>query len=53
MEIKEFDVVILKDGRKGAIIECSENNDYFLFEYETKTGYEQIDIDLDDIEKVL
>lgn len=53
MEIKEFDAVILKDGKEGTIIECSKNNDYFLFEYETKKGYEQIDINLDDIERVL
>ena len=48
MEVKEFDTVLLKDGRKASIMEAFENK-----VGSSPKDWETIDITIDDIEKVL
>lgn len=53
MEIKEFDTVLLKDGRKAAIMEAFENKVFIADIGSSPKDWETIDITIDDIEKVL
>lgn len=53
MEIKEFDTVLLKDGREAAIVEAFENKEFMADIGESPKDWETISISIDDIEKVL
>ena len=53
MEIKEFDCVRLKDGRKGTIIEVYDNE--FLIEFSDDEGKttELIELPKDQIDEII
>lgn len=53
MIIKEFDTVLLKDGRKASIVEAFENKVFIAEVGSSEKDWETIDITIDDIEKVL
>lgn len=53
MEVKEFDTVLLKDGRKPSIMEAFENKVFIADVGSSPKDWETIDITIDDIEKVL
>lgn len=54
MEVKELDVVKLKDGREGTVLEVFEKGKAFMIEIADDKGY-TIDtpiIQIDEIEKI-
>lgn len=53
MQIKEFDTVLLKDGRTAAIVEAFENRVFIADVGSSPKDWETIDITIDDIEKVI
>lgn len=53
MEIKEFDTVLLKDGRTASIMEAFENKVFIADVGSSPKDWETISITIDDIEKVL
>ena len=53
MEVKDFDTVLLKDGRKASIREAFENKVFIADVGSSPKDWETIDITIDDIEKVL
>ena len=53
MEVKEFDTVLLKDGRKASIVEAFDNKVFIADVGESPEDWETIDITIEDIEKVL
>lgn len=53
MEIKEFDTVLLKDGRIASIVEVFENKAFTADVGSSPSDWETIDITIDDIEKVI
>ena len=53
MQIKEFDTVLLKDGREAAIVEAFENKVFIADVGSSPKDWETIDITIDDIEKVI
>ena len=53
MEIKEFDTVLLKDGREATIVEEFENKALIADVGSSPKDWETISITIDDIEKVL
>lgn len=53
MEIKEFDTVLLKDGRTASIVEAFENKAFIADIGSSSKDWETISITIDDIEKVL
>lgn len=53
MEIKEFDTVLLKDGRTASIVEVFENKAFIADIGSSPKDWETISITIDDIEKVL
>lgn len=53
MEVKEFDAVLLKDGREASIVEAFENKAFIADVGNSPKDWETISITIDDIEKVL
>jgi hypothetical protein len=53
MEVKEFDAVLLKDGREASIVEAFENKAFIADVGNSPKDWETISITMDDIEKVL
>lgn len=53
MRIKEFDTVLLKDGRTAAIVEKFSETDFLADVGSSPKDWETIDITIDDIEKVI
>lgn len=53
MIIKEFDTVLLKDGRKASIVEVFDNKVFIADIGDSPEDWETIDITIDDIEKVI
>ena len=53
MEVKEFDTVLLKDGRTASIVEAFDNKAFIADIGSSPADWETIDITIDDIEKVL
>lgn len=53
MMVKEFDTVLLKDGRKASIVEAFENKVFVAEVGSSEKDWETIDITIDDIDKVL
>ena len=53
MIIKQYDTVLLKDGREAAIVEAYENRCFIADVGDYPTDWETISITIDDIEKVL
>lgn len=52
-EIKEFDRVLLKDGREADIMEAFENRAFIADVGSSPKDWETISISIDDIEKIL
>lgn len=53
MEIKQYDSVLLKDGRRAAIVEAFENKAFIADVGSSPKDWETISITIDEIEKVL
>ena len=53
MEVKEFDTVLLKDGRTASIMGTFENKAFIADVGSSPKAWETISITIDDIEKVL
>lgn len=53
MVIKQYDTVLLKDGRQAAIVEAFENRVFIADVGSSPKDWETISITIDDIEKVL
>lgn len=53
MEVKEFDRVLLKDGREASIVEAFDNKAFIADVGSSPKDWETIDITIDDIEKVI
>ncbi len=53
MKIRQYDNVLLKDGRTAAIVEVFEGKDFIADVRINENGWETITITIDDIGKVL
>lgn len=53
MEIKQYDTVLLKDGRRACIVEAFDNKVFIADVGSSAKDWETIDITIDDIEKVI
>lgn len=53
MIIKEFDTVLLKDGREASVVEAFDNKVFIVDVGSSPKDWETIDITIDDIEKVI
>lgn len=54
MKIKEFDRVLLKDGRQGDVMEILGEQEYFIITIgEGPEDWEDIDVTINEIEKVI
>lgn len=53
VEIKEFDTVLLKDGREADIMEVLDDKTFIADVGSSTKDWETIDITIDDIEKVI
>ena len=53
MSIKQFDTVLLKDGRTAAVMEVFENKAFLVDVGDSPENWDTISIIIDDIEKVL
>lgn len=53
MKIKQYDTVLLKDGRKAVIVEAFENKAFIADVGNSPADWETISITIDDIEKVI
>jgi hypothetical protein len=52
MEIKEFDKVLLKDGREACIVEVLSDKDFLADIGSSQEDWDTIDVSINDIEKV-
>lgn len=53
MKIKQYDSVLLKDGRRAAIVEKFSETDFLADVGSSPEDWDTIDITIDDIEKVI
>lgn len=53
MFVKQYDTVLLKDGREAAIVEAFDNRVFIADVGDSPADWETIDITIDDIEKVI
>lgn len=53
MEIKQYDTVLLKDGRKASIVEVFDQNTFNADVGTSSKDWETIDIKKTDIDKIL
>lgn len=53
MIIKQYDTVLLKDGREAAIVEAFDNKVFIADVGSSPKDWETIDITIDDIERVI
>lgn len=53
VKIKEFDTVLLKDGREADIMEVLDDKTFIADVGSSPKDWETIDITIDDIEKVI
>lgn len=52
-EIKEFDTIVLKDGREGAVVDVLGDQDIFLVDVgSSPDDWETIEVKLDEIERI-
>ena len=52
-QIKQFDTVLLKDGREAAVVEAFENKAFLVDVGDSPKDWDTISITIDDIEKVI
>ena len=53
MQIKEFDTVLLKDGREAAIVEILDDTHFLVDVGDSPDDWDTIDATIDDIVKVI
>jgi hypothetical protein len=53
MKIEQYDSVLLKDGRRAAIVEKFSETDFLADVGSSPEDWDTIDITIDDIEKVI
>lgn len=53
MQIKEFDTVLLKDGREASVMEAFDNKAFIVDIGSSSEDWETISVTIDQIEKVL
>lgn len=53
MVVREFDTVLLKDGRTASIMEAFENKVFIADVGSSPADWETISITIDDIEKII
>lgn len=53
MKIKQYDTVLLKDGREAAVVEAFENREFIVDVGNSPKDWETISVTIDDIEKVI
>lgn len=53
MEVNQYDSVILKDGRRAAIVEVWDATHFLADVGSSPMDWETIDVTLDDIERVV
>lgn len=53
MNIRQYDSVMLKDGRRAAVVEKWDDNHFLVDVGSSSKDWETIDVTIDDIEKVL
>lgn len=53
MIVKQYDTVLLKDGREASIVEVFENKVFIADVGSSPKDWETISVTIDDIEKVL
>ena len=53
MKVKQFDTVLLKDGREAAVVEAYENKAFIVDVGDSPKNWETISVTIDDIEKVI
>lgn len=53
MMIKQYDTILLKDGRTGVVVEVFGEKDFIVDVGSSPEDWETIDVLLTDIEKVL
>lgn len=53
MIVRQFDTVILKDGREAAVVEAYENKYFIVDVGSSPKDWETIDVRIDDIERVV
>lgn len=52
--IEEFDIVLLKDGRKGAVVEIMGDQVWFMVDVgSSPSDWETIDVERDQIVKII
>lgn len=52
MKIKQYDTVILKDGREAAVVEIWDDTHFLVDVGDSPTDWDTIDVTIDDIERV-
>lgn len=53
MQIKEFDTVLLKDGREASVMEVFDDKAFIVDVGSSPTDWETINVTADQIEKVI
>ena len=53
MLIKEYDTILLKDGRKAAVVEILDDTHFLVDVGDSPTDWDTIDAPIDDIVKVI
>ncbi len=53
MVVKQYDTVLLKDGREASIVEAFENKVFIADVGSSPKDWETIDITIEDIERVI
>lgn len=53
MRVKQYDTVLLKDGREAVIVEAFEGTAFIADVGSSEKDWETIDIKIEDIERVL
>lgn len=53
MKIKQYDTVLLKDGREACIVEVLSDTDFIADIGDSPKDWDTIDISIKDIEKVI
>ena len=53
MTVREYDTVLLKDGREASIVEAFDNKVFIADVGDSPEDWETIDISINDIERVI
>jgi len=53
MVVKQYDTILLKDGREAAVVEAFDNQAFIVDVGDSPEDWETIDVTIDDIECVI